>query len=383
MRIKIIDVTKNNCLKYYKKKYNISYDINYLTQLACEITNIDPTNLEDVKSKALITSTNNNIFKKGNSLFFLLDVIKLSESKNDNFVTKSIYSRFSNYKESDQQKYNFAGLQYSLKNPLIMGIINVTPDSFSDGGKYNKLDKAIKKSEEFLKLGVDIIDVGGESTRPGSLPVDSEEEIERVVPLIENISRNYPDAVISIDTNKSKVADEAIRAGAKIINDISAATFDHNILNVAKYHNASIILMHIKGKPENMQHKPEYDDMISDIYDFLEERVKVAEKAGIKEIVIDPGIGFGKTVKDNFEIINKLDIFKSIGKPILIGLSRKSFLGKSLDLDINSRDNSTIISETISMINGAGIIRTHNVHKAIELKKLYSFFNNPDLLKDV
>jgi len=254
--------------------------------------------------------------------------------------------------------------------PLIMGILNVTPDSFSDGGKYFTKDKAVEKANSLINDGADIIDIGGESTRPGAENISVDEEINRVIPVIEEISKNSPDVYISIDTTKSKVAEAAVQSGASIINDISGITFDREIISVAKKYNTGIIIMHIKGKPADMQNNPYYEDVISEIYDFLSIQTETAKMNGIKDIWIDPGIGFGKRTEDNFEIIKRLKDFSGLGYPIVIGLSRKSFLGKILDISIEERDIPTVISESFALKNGAKIIRTHNVKNAVQLKKI-------------
>lgn len=256
-----------------------------------------------------------------------------------------------------------------------MGIVNVTPDSFSDGGKYFEKNNAVKHSLQLLKDGADVLDIGGESTRPGAKSISVDEELNRVIPLIKGILLNNPLAVISIDTTKSKVAEEAVNAGARIINDVSGGRFDDKILDVASKYNIPFVIMHMKGNPVNMQNFPYYDDVIEEILDFFDKRIIIAKDKNIKQIILDPGIGFGKRIEDNFSILNNLKTFRKFNYPILIGVSKKSFLGKSLNLKINERDNSTIVAETIAIKNGATIIRTHNVKNAIELKQIFSFMN--------
>ena len=254
-----------------------------------------------------------------------------------------------------------------------MGILNVTPDSFSDGGLYINSDDAAEHALEMINDGADFIDVGGESTRPGSDIVTEDEELKRVIPVIKKILSAAPETIISIDTTKSKVAEEAIKNGAKIVNDISGATFDEEMLTIVKKFDASVILMHINGTPKNMQQNPYYENVVEEIYDFLFERIKAAEGLEIKNIFVDPGIGFGKRIEDNFEILRRLEDFKSLGFPIVIGTSRKSFLGKTLNLDITERDTATAITESIAVKNGARIIRTHNV---IYGKQVCELLNN-------
>lgn len=258
-------------------------------------------------------------------------------------------------------------------SPTIMGILNITPDSFSDGGNFLDVEKAVDHGKNLIKNGADIIDIGGESTRPGALPVSVDEELHRVIPVIEKLCLEYPEIRISIDTTKSEVADEAIKAGASLINDISGGTFDPNILKVASKNDLPFVIMHIKGIPRNMQEAPFYDDVISEISAYFEKRLIAAKENNVDKIILDPGIGFGKRIQDNYTILNNISSFKELGYPILLGVSNKSFLGKTLDVEINERTNSTIIAETIAVNNGANIIRTHNVKNSVELKKMTSY----------
>ena len=197
---------------------------------------------------------------------------------------------------------------------------------------------------------------------------------------IESILDKKPGTVISVDTTKSKIAEAALKCGASIINDISGLTFDPDIIDVIKKYDATAVIMHMRGTPQTMQTNTEYKDVTSEVYDFL---ISQAKKSGIKKIIIDPGIGFGKKVNHNYELIKNLNKFTGSGYPVLIGLSRKSFIGKSLNLQVNQRDNATVIAEALSLINGADIIRTHNVKNAIELKRIYQLIQNPDLAVNV
>ena len=250
----------------------------------------------------------------------------------------------------------------SEKPYLIMGILNVTPDSFSDGGQFLKVENAFTHSVKMIEEGADIIDIGGESTKPFADPVSTDEELSRVIPVIEKIRSEY-DILISIDTTKSKVAEEAITSGANIINDVSAMEIDENMLQVAKNYNSPIIMMHMKGIPKNMQNNPTYDHLITEIKDYLSSRVKCAINAGIdkKNIIIDPGIGFGKSVEHNFEIINNLDSFVDLGFPVLLGASRKSFIGLTLDVEEKDRLEGSIAANVIGLQKGAKIFRVHDV----------------------
>lgn len=257
-----------------------------------------------------------------------------------------------------------------LTSPKIMGILNITPDSFSDGGKYINIDNALAYALKMINDGADIIDVGGESTRPGSDPVSVDEEIKRTIPLIKRLSELRKNIIISIDTTKSEVAEQALQNGADIINDISGLTFDDKIIGVAKKYNAAVIIMHIKGNPKTMQVNPHYNDLLKEVYNFLKIQSNKALNNGVEKIILDPGIGFGKSVDDNFSLIKNLGKFESLGYPLLIGLSRKSFIGKTLDLNVEERDVATVILETISVLRSAKIIRTHNVKYCRQMVKL-------------
>ena len=248
------------------------------------------------------------------------------------------------------------------KQSLIMGILNVTPDSFSDGGKYLEKNTAIIHALEMIDEGADIIDIGGESTRPFSDPVSLKEEISRVVPVIEGI-RKKSDICISIDTTKSQVATAALNSGASVINDVSAMEVDPLMVDVALKFDCPLIIMHMKGTPKNMQDDPQYESLISDIKDYLLDRTDFIISKGInpKKIVIDPGIGFGKTVENNFEIINNLKHFTSMDFPVLLGASRKSFIGISLNLPEKDRLEGSLAANIIGLQNGAKIFRVHDV----------------------
>lgn len=254
------------------------------------------------------------------------------------------------------------------KRAYVMGILNVTPDSFSDGGKFLDKAAAVRRGLEMARDGADIIDVGGESTRPGAWDITLDEELKRVIPVIEALSAKI-DIPISIDTRKAMVADLAIKAGAAIINDVSGLKNDPDMAVAAAKNNAALILMHMKGTPRNMQKRPRYKSLIKDIISDLKKAIGLAKRAGVDEnkIMIDPGIGFGKTAEHNLEILNRLGEFKRLGRPICIGTSRKSFIGKiSKKDDPADRLIGTIASSVIAIVNGADIIRVHDVREAHE-----------------
>jgi len=248
---------------------------------------------------------------------------------------------------------------------LLMGVLNITPDSFSDGGLFFDKTKAIAHGLKMVEEGADIIDIGGESTRPGSKPLGLEEELRRVLPVIEALSKET-DVPISIDTYKSEVARRAIEAGAEIINDISGLHFDPELARVAAKENTPVVLMHIRGTPETMQKDVHYGSLFSEIIAYLNEGIRRVESAGVapEQIVVDPGIGFGKTLEDNLLLIKHLSEFRILGKPILLGTSRKSFIGKILDAQPDQRLEGTLSSIAIGVLNGAHIIRSHDVLQA-------------------
>jgi len=243
-----------------------------------------------------------------------------------------------------------------------MGILNVTPDSFSDGGLYFNKHNAVKRGLQLIEEGADILDIGGESSRPGSESISAEEEKKRILPVISEI-RKQTNTFISVDTTKSEVLKSALDHGADMLNDISGTRFDPKILELASYKNIPIIIMHMKGIPKNMQNSPQYKNVIEEIKSFLKKRVETALKSGIKKnkIIIDPGIGFGKRLKDNLKIIGNLNSFNELDLPILIGVSRKSFIGNLLNVNPDQRIEGTIASSLISVLQGAHILRTHDV----------------------
>jgi dihydropteroate synthase len=259
----------------------------------------------------------------------------------------------------------------------VMGVLNVTPDSFSDGGQYFNTDRAVERACEMAEEGADIIDIGGESTRPGSDSISAEEELDRVIPVIQRF-REQVDIPISIDTTKSIVAREAIKAGAHIVNDISALRSDPGMATVVAEHQVPLILMHMKGLPKNMQKDPTYVDLIGDIYAFLDERVDAAVEAGIARdrIIVDPGIGFGKTWPDNFILLNRLKQFHGLGCPLLVGVSRKSFIGWALNLPEDDRVMGTAAAVAASVLKGVHIVRVHDVKEMVQVVQIVDRIRN-------
>jgi dihydropteroate synthase len=247
----------------------------------------------------------------------------------------------------------------------IMGVLNVTPDSFSDGGKFLRFEDAVDQGMRMAEEGADIIDVGGESTRPGSDPLPLDEELSRVIPVISSLSKKT-DVPVSVDTYKSEVARRALDAGAQMINEISALRFDPQMRKVAAESKVPVALMHIKGTPKDMQRDPSYENVIGEITGYLKESIGMAQDAGIdkEKIIIDPGIGFGKRLQDNLNILKNLREFSILGCPIMIGCSRKSFIGRILDLPTEERLEGSLAALAVAVINGANMVRVHDVKES-------------------
>jgi dihydropteroate synthase len=273
---------------------------------------------------------------------------------------------------------------------LVMGILNVTPDSFSDGGKFFRQKDALKQAEQMVSEGADIIDIGGESTRPGSDPVPADEELKRVLPVIKTLKKQLPENIkISIDTYKSSVAEQALQAGADMVNSMGGTSFDEKMSSVIAKFTCPFIIYHIKGQPKSMQKdKIVYDDVVKDVSDFFQEQINVCEKRGVKkeQIILDPGIGFGKTIEHNIELIKRLTEFKKFGVPILIGVSRKSHLGmilkEKLHLeaipDASERLEASLAETAVAVLNGASIVRTHDVLETKKFLTVLDYFKKND-----
>ncbi|SBS60756.1 dihydropteroate synthase [Vibrio atlanticus] len=263
-----------------------------------------------------------------------------------------------------------------LDRPHVMGILNVTPDSFSDGGKFNSLDNALLQAERMIQAGVSIIDIGGESTRPGAPEVSLEEELARVIPAIKAIRAKF-DVWISIDTSKAEVMRQAVDAGADLINDVRALQ-EPGALEVAAEANVPICLMHMKGQPRTMQANPSYEDVLTDVEAFLQERVEACEAAGIskEQLILDPGFGFGKTIEHNYHLLAHFEKFHTLGLPVLAGMSRKSMIFKLLDKVPDDCMVASVTCATIAAMKGAQIIRVHDVEDTLEAMKIIEVMNN-------
>jgi dihydropteroate synthase len=269
-----------------------------------------------------------------------------------------------------EQSFSLEWSEFSLdfgSRTHVMGILNVTPDSFSDGGQFFRRERAIEQGLAMAQDGADVIDVGGESTRPYSERITKEEELDRVIPVIEGLKRELR-IPISVDTLKADVAKEALRAGASMVNDISALRFDPGMTAVVAEANIPVILMHMRGTPDTMQDKPVYTNLIEEIIDFLEAAVDRAVQGGIRRemVIVDPGIGFGKTFDHNLEIIRELSRFRCLGRPVLVGSSRKAFIGYILNRPAGERDTGTMATVAAAVMNGAHMVRVHDVKRAVE-----------------
>ena len=267
---------------------------------------------------------------------------------------------------------NCKGRLLIVDKPLVMGIINVTPDSFFAGSRKQETNAILAKAEQMLKEGASILDIGGQSTRPGSEQVSAEEELERVIEGIKAIHQRFPDAILSIDTYYALVAKEAVEAGASIVNDISGGELDPAMIPMVASLRVPYVLMHMKGTPATMQKEANYSNVTIEVIDFLSRRVKEIQGAGVRDIIIDPGFGFAKTIYQNFDILRNLSLFSILSYPILLGLSRKSTIYKTLNTTAEEALNGTTVLNTIGLMNGAKILRVHDVKEAMEAIKLVS-----------
>ena len=270
-------------------------------------------------------------------------------------------------------KLNHGTLDWE-KGPLVMGILNVTPDSFSDGGRYIELSRAVNHVRRMIKQGVDIIDVGGESSRPGADPVSLDEELTRVLPVIKEI-RKFSDIPISIDTYKAEVADAALQAGADVVNDISGTEFDLSMPKVIERRGCPVIVMHMQGNPKNMQNDPKYKDVVEEVYNYFKEKIKFLKSLNDGKIILDPGIGFGKTLEHNCALLRNIPRFTGLKYPLLLGVSNKSFLGKWLDIPIEKRNTVSRYTELAAMFKGVSMVRTHDVRETVHARRIFSEFN--------
>ncbi len=271
----------------------------------------------------------------------------------------------------EQQTINCRGQLLDLSRPLVMGILNLTPDSFFDGGRYTTDSQLLRRVEQMLEEGAAIIDVGGMSSRPGAAIIPPEEELKRVTGPIQQICNRFPEAVLSIDTLSSEVAREAVEAGAKIVNDISAGRHDTGMISTVAALRCPFIAMHMLGQPATMQQSPEYEDVVETVFTFFAERLTHLRKAGILDVILDPGFGFGKTLAHNLELLQNLSVFRILELPLLVGISRKSMVCKLLDVSPKDALNGTTALHMIALRAGARILRVHDVREAMEAVKVH------------
>lgn len=277
-------------------------------------------------------------------------------------------------KNNEVQMYNLncKGKLLTIETPIVMGIINITPDSFYEGSRKQAMDGILLQAATMLLDGATILDIGGQSTRPGSVQVGEEEEIKRVIPAITAIHQQFPDAVISIDTYHAAVAKAAVEAGASMVNDISGGIMDKEMLPTVAALKVPYVCMHMQGTPATMQQSPAYSNVTKEVLDFFIERIDACRHAGIHDVIIDLGFGFGKTIAHNFTLLKNLEVFKILQKPVLLGISRKSTIYNTLGITANEALNGTTVLNTAGLLYGASILRVHDVKEAIETIKLVS-----------
>lgn len=270
---------------------------------------------------------------------------------------------------------NCKGILVDLTIPKVMGILNVTPNSFYDGGKYKKESEILSQVEKMLNDGAAFIDVGAYSSKPNAEFVSEQEEISRIIPVVDLILKHFPETILSIDTFRSQVAKVAIESGAAIINDISAGMLDAKMLEIIGKYNVPYIMMHMRGNPQTMQTMTTYEDIVKEMLFYFSERVAAARSFGINDLILDPGFGFAKTIDQNYEVFQKLELFKMIELPLLVGISRKSMIYKTLDIGIENALNGTTVLNTSALTKGAKIIRVHDVKEAVECVTLFTKIN--------
>jgi dihydropteroate synthase len=270
---------------------------------------------------------------------------------------------------------NCKGRLLEIESPIVMGIINVTPDSFYEGSRNTSVDAALKLAEQMMAEGATILDIGGQSTRPGSRQLSVQQEMDRVLPVIEKLSKQTPHSIISIDTFDSKIAKAAVAAGASIVNDISGGLLDDHMLSTVASLNVPYICMHMKGSPQTMQKLADYKNVVNQVMEYFVERITACKNAGIKDVIIDPGFGFAKMIQHNFQLLRSLEAFSIFNKPVLLGVSRKSTIYKTLNTTADEALNGTTVLHTIGLQKGASILRVHDVKPAMECIRLLNAMN--------
>ena len=271
---------------------------------------------------------------------------------------------------------NCKGKLLFIEKPLLMGILNVTDDSFFEGSRHQSMESIKNKTSQMLAEGAEIIDLGAQSTRPGSIRYHADDELKKLIPAIELLKKSFPEIIISVDTYHSKVARESVAAGASIVNDISAGEMDEKMIETVGKLKVPYVCMHMKGVPENMQHQTNYEDVTKEVLDFFISKIEQCKQAGINDVIIDPGFGFGKNISQNFRLLKDLSTFKMLEKPIMAGVSRKSTIYKTLKISIEDALNGTTVLNTIALLNGASILRVHDVKAAKEAITLIGAYSN-------
>lgn len=276
---------------------------------------------------------------------------------------------------SQKTTMNCRGKLINFDKPLVMGILNITEDSFYDGGKYTIEKTWLNQTEKMLADGADIIDIGAASTRPGAKIVSESNEMQIILRVLNSVRSKFPDCLISIDTYHSNVAKAAVENGADIINDISGGEFDDKMFEIIAKENVPYILMHIQGKPENMQLNPHYENIIQDMVLYFAKKTDTLKLSGVNDVIIDPGFGFGKTIEDNYKVMKQLDFFNLFGLPVLVGISRKSMISRLLNISAKDALNGSSILNTIALMKGAKILRVHDIKEAVEAVKIVNMIN--------
>ncbi len=383
MKIRSVQIASSKKLEFIRKKYGLVPENmipGQIIYLLSGLNSVQVKILADVAGQNLLCSRitaggkEEYVFVPKSSVADPENLHKLAAGDPELTVFFEKISIQNAMKHEPRWEFNDRALDFN-DGPFIMGILNVTPDSFSDGGKYLNREKALEQALKMVDAGADIIDIGGESTRPGAVSVSAAEEIERVIPVIDEI-RKQSDTIISIDTYKSDVAEAALKAGAHMINDISGGTFDKNMGRVAGDAGCPMVVMHIKGTPKNMQKNPYYEDVIEEIYDYFWDRIKVLNSQHVTKIIIDPGVGFGKRLEDNLAIIKDLKDFEYLTCPVMAGLSRKSFLGQITGKDTAHRLAGTQAANYAALESGANILRVHDVAETRDLVSVFKYLRD-------
>ena len=296
--------------------------------------------------------------------------------KNTDFHQNNMAFELDASAQFKKSSINIRGKLLQFDTPKVMGILNITPDSFYHGSRMETVKEAIVKAGQMIDEGAAILDIGAYSSRPGAADISEEEELERLRPVLQALVKEYPDAVLSVDTFRSKVAETAVGEGAHIVNDISAGNLDPEMIATVARLKVPYVFMHMKGTPQNMKELASYEDVVSEVFKALSAKLSEIKDAGIKDYIVDPGFGFAKTISHNYELLNHFELFKMLGAPVLAGLSRKSMIWKTLDIASSEALNGTTVLNTVALLKGADLLRVHDVRAAVEAVKLVSRMNS-------